>query len=101
MLNLFTLIALILLVPVLLAIVAAILKTTIGALAVVILAFLKGLLLPFTYLKKHKWIWFIQIPLLLFFLLFVYFGGLEAFFICIVLNTLIYLVIHSINRATL
>jgi hypothetical protein len=60
-----------------------------------------GTLLPFTYIKKHPLLWLLQIPLLLFYGLVIYYQGAEIIPYFILINALIFFVIFNVNRIKL
>lgn len=55
---------------------------------------LRAAFLPFTYLPKHKWLWAVQIPLLVFYLLFLYHGSWSALPWVVLINALVFLIVH-------
>lgn len=93
--TLFTIIGLLLLAVVFLKIFAIAAKTGTMAFMTAIYILLLGMLMPFTYLSKYKWLWIVQVPLLLFYGLFIYFEGWAALPYIITINCLVFLLIHS------
>lgn len=60
----------------------------------------KGFILPFTLLKSKPWVWFVQIPLLLFYALLLSIGPWrEVLPFVFVINSLIYVIIHNFYKA--
>ena len=57
-------------------------------------------LLPVVYLPRYKWLWILQMALIVFYLLFVYHESWFALPWIIWINVLVFLLVHSIFRLT-
>jgi len=76
-------------------------KITLVSVLVAFLMVVFGTLLPFSYVKKYPLLWLLQIPLLLFYGLVIYYQGVEIVPYFVLINALIFFIVFNVNRIKL